>query len=56
MMCRQLGVTRAGFYAWQARGPSQRQLDDQSITEQIRRVHVSSLSTYGSPRVTQAMR
>jgi transposase InsO family protein len=56
MMCRQLGVTRAGFYAWQARLPSQHQLDDAAITEQIRSVHASSLNTYGSPRVTQAMR
>ena len=55
MMCRLLGVTRAGFYAWQARGPSQRQLDDAAITEQIRAVHATSLNTYGSPRVTQAM-
>jgi len=56
MMCRQLGVTRAGYYAWQARGPSRRELDDRGITEQIRSVHASSLNTYGSPRVTQAMR
>ena len=55
-MCRQLGVTRAGFYAWQAREPSQRQLDDLVITEQIRSVHSMSLNTYGSPRVTHAMR
>jgi putative transposase len=55
MMCKQLGVTRAGFYAWQARGPSQRQLDDAAIIEQIRAVHATSLNTYGSPRVTQAM-
>lgn len=56
MMCKQLGVTRAGFYAWQAREPSQRQLEDAAIIEQIRRVHATSLDTYGSPRVTQAMR
>jgi transposase InsO family protein len=56
MMCRQLGVTRAGFYAWQTRLPSRRQLDDAAVTEQIRRVHAASLSTYGSPRVTRAMR
>ena len=56
MMCRLYGVTRAGFYAWRARQPSQRQLDDRSIIEQIRSVHASSLSTYGSPRVTHAMR
>lgn len=55
-MCRQLGVTRAGFYAWQARAPSSRQREDVAITEQIRNVHASSLSTYGSPRVTHAMR
>ena len=56
MMCRQLGVTRAGYYDWQARVPSQRLLDDDAITAQIRSVHARSLNTYGSPRVTQAMR
>lgn len=54
-MCRQLGVTRAGYYAWRARKPSQRHLDDDSITTRIRSVYATSLNTYGSPRVTEAM-
>ena len=36
VMCKQLGVTRGGYYAWQAREPSRRQLEDDSITAQIR--------------------
>lgn len=54
-MCKHLGVTRGGYYAWRAREPSQRQLDDDSITAQIRSVYATSLNTYGSPRVTEAM-
>ena len=54
-MCKQLGVTRAGYYAWQVRAPCRRHLDDDSITAQIRSVYATSLNTYGSPRVTQVM-
>ncbi len=55
-MCRLYGVTRAGYYAWKKRSPSQRAMDDQAIVKEIRRVHAASRSTYGSPRVTQALR
>ena len=51
MMCRVYGVTRAGFYAWRNRGPSQRMLENESLSGQIRQVHKASRGTYGSPRV-----
>jgi len=50
-MCRVYGVTRAGFYAWLNRAPSQREQENVSLSRQIRQVHQASRGTYGSPRV-----
>lgn len=55
-MCRLYGVTRAGYYAWRARGPSRRSQEDGKLAERIRHVHHRSRHTYGSPRVYQALR
>jgi len=55
-MCRVYGVTRAGFYAWRSRGPSQRAQENESLSGQIKRVHQASRGTYGSPRVFQRLR
>jgi transposase InsO family protein len=44
-------VCRAGFYAWRAREKSARQLENESLTEQIRTVYKESDETYGSPRI-----
>ena len=30
-LCKVLGVTRQGYYAWRRRGPSLRQLDDEKL-------------------------
>ena len=56
LMCRVYGVTRAGFYAWRSRGPSQRAQENESLTGQIRQVHQASRGTYGSPRIYQRLR
>ena len=55
-MCRHLGVTRAGYYAWQSRETSEREHDDAQLTERIRRIHEQSLNIYGSPRVMNKLR
>lgn len=54
-MCRLYGVTRAGFYAWRARKPSEREGRNAKLAERIRRVHTQSRGTYGSPRVYQVL-
>jgi putative transposase len=51
MMCRLHGVTRGGFYAWLARTPSHRDQSDQTLAEQIERLHTQSRGYYGSPRI-----
>jgi len=55
-MCRLYGVTRAGYYAWRARGPSERARENEVLAERIGVVHRRSRNTYGSPRVYQALR
>ena len=55
-MCRVLGVSRAGFYAWERRPPSDRDLADAWLTEKIRESHTASKGTYGSRRVHADLR
>jgi transposase InsO family protein len=52
-LCQILGVSRSGFYAWRQAASSRaaRQAADQSLAEQIRKIHAGSGATYGSPRV-----
>lgn len=50
-LCRVLGVTRQGFYAWRRRGPSLRSLDDAELARLIVTIYDGSLQTYGAPRI-----
>jgi transposase len=56
MMCALYGVTRGGFYAWEAREPSARSRGDAELTEHVARVHRDSRGFYGSPRVVRKLR
>jgi putative transposase len=51
VLCRTLGVSRSGFYAWAARPPSTRRCEDNDLVERLRRVHQMSRGTYGAPRI-----
>jgi putative transposase len=55
-MCRVLGVSASGYYAWQARGVSTRQRQDAVLLEQIRTCHRQSGGTYGAPRILRDLR
>lgn len=50
-LCRVLGVSRSGYYAWSKRGPSKRALEDQDLSERIVAIHQRSRGTYGVPRI-----
>jgi len=50
-MCRVLGVTRSGFYAWQKRPRPARGKSDAQLAATVAAVHLRSRRTYGSPRV-----
>jgi putative transposase len=47
-LCRMLGVSRSGYYAWRGRLPSERARFDAVLSEKI---HRNSRATYGAPRV-----
>jgi len=54
-MCRVLGVSRSGYYAWRKRPPSKRDRKDAMLTKRIRQIHENSRGTYGSPRIHAAL-
>ena len=55
-MCRVLGVSASGYYAWQGRGVSARQRQDEALVGQIRAFHRQSRGTYGAPRILRDLR
>lgn len=50
-MCRVLGVSTSGYYAWCDRAPSLTTMNNAVLAERIRQVHADSHHTYGMPRV-----
>ena len=56
LLCRCLGVTRSGFYAWRRRTPSRRSREDLLLTHRLRLIHALNRRTYGRPRLHRAMR
>jgi len=50
-MCKRLGVSPSGFYAWQKRAPSQRAIKDERLKVRIQASFAKSRKTYGSPRI-----
>ncbi len=51
LMCRVLGVSRAGFYAWGRRPLSRRRCEDRGLAQRIKVIHERSHGTYGAPRI-----
>jgi putative transposase len=50
-MCRRLGVSKAGYYAWQERPMAQRAVADGRLSKLIHQIHAGSRGTYGAPRI-----
>ena len=55
-LCRVLGVSRAGFFAWASRRPSARATLDAQLVTAIGQIHAASRGTYGVPRVHAELR
>lgn len=55
-LCRVLGVSASGYYAWHRRRESARTKKDQELLEHIRRFHQQSRGTYGTPRIHRDLR
>jgi putative transposase len=50
-LCELLGVSRSGYYEWERRPPSDRELSDAWLVEQITDIHARARGVYGSRRV-----
>jgi len=55
-MCRVLEVSRSGFYDWQSRPLSERELTDRQLAIEIEAIWECSDRTYGAPRVHRWLR
>jgi len=55
-MCRVLGVSTSGFYAWQGRPVCERKRANQRLLAEIHAIHERSRQTYGSPRIHAELR
>lgn len=55
-ICRTLGVSRSGYYAWRSRKPSRRAQEEQWLCKTLTELHRHSRRTYGSPRMTRELR
>jgi transposase InsO family protein len=56
LMCETLAASRSGYYQWLRSEERIRSRQDRALREQIEAVHTQSRGTYGSPRVTAALR
>src|SRR5215213_10501163 len=56
LLCRVLGVSCSGYYAWKNRSPSERARCDAVLLEKIEMIHRNSRATYGAPRVHAELR
>lgn len=55
-MCRVLGLSTSGYYAWLVRAPSPRTVVNEALTERIREIHTFSRESYGRPRIEAELR
>ncbi len=56
MLCRLLGVSRSGHYAWRQRPLCARAEADHALGQRICAIHTASHGTYGTPRVHAELR
>ncbi len=50
-MCRVLGVSTSGYYAWRKRPPSRQAAENLALSKRIRAIHERSRQTYGARRI-----
>jgi hypothetical protein len=55
LLCRVLGVSRSGFYAWKKRVVSMAQKRREELTQELKAVDAEMKNRYGSPRMHQEL-
>lgn len=56
LMCKVFKVHPSGFYAWQHKPVSNRELEDQRLLKRIKEFYIASGCTYGSPWIDRDLR
>ena len=56
VLCRVLGVSRSGYYAWAGRVESARAREGRWLRDRIVQIHGRSRGTYGAPRILAELR
>lgn len=54
-LCKVLGVSQSGYFAWKDRPASRRQREDMILLAHVRSAFALSNGTYGSPRMTREL-
>ncbi|PYE86460.1 helix-turn-helix protein [Phyllobacterium leguminum] len=54
-LCKVLGVSQSGYFAWKDRPASCRQQKDMVMLAHVRSAYALSHETYGSPRMTREL-
>ena len=55
-LCRALGVSRSGYYAWQRRCPGSRAQQNKLLRSRLEKLFIHNRRVYGSPRLTVSLR
>ncbi|MCW5569412.1 MAG: IS3 family transposase [Dokdonella sp.] len=55
-LCKVLGVSSSGYYAWRSRRPGPRALDNARLLQRIKQVHHQTREAYGSERLWRVLR
>jgi putative transposase len=56
LICRVLGLSASGYYAWADRAPSARQQSNEALIVTMRGIHAASRQSYGRPRMYAELR
>ena len=55
-LCAAFDVSRSGYYAWHAAGPSARQVADTALLADVQAIHTRHQKRYGAPRIRQELK
>ena len=55
-MCKVFRINRSSYYSWLIRKPVKRDLENRELSIRIKKIYESSKGTYGSPRITMALK
>src|SRR5262245_3906320 len=54
-LCRELGVSKSGYYAWRRRPDSNHESEDRRLRALVHEVYVEGRRNYGRPKVHEAL-